>query len=394
MKTLKEVQVAAMCFVMVVTFFAPTNVLSSPRTSDLQSQQPLQTATTTSSAPTPKELQQLVAPIALYPDGLVAQVLAGATNPTDVVEADRWLQENKNLKGSQLMAAVDKQPWDPSIKALTEFPSVLHNMSVNLSWTSGLGDAYFNDPQGVMAAIQALRKDAQNAGNLKTTPEQTVTTEGQTIVIQPTNPDVVYVPTYSPAVVYGTPIAAYPDYSGWDVAAASALSFGVGAAVGAAFNYGWGWRGWGADWHGGSATFNRNNYVSRSNTFVNRNTRYNQAVGRTCQANRANINRNLANRSAGQFNRPDYRKNAAINQANRMKPQSFSASRGYGNRGTSSIGRGSGAFSGFSRGGSAGMNSARGRSSFSGGRSGGFRGGGGGGRRGGGGRGGRGGGRR
>jgi Protein of unknown function (DUF3300) len=386
MKTLKQVQAVVVSVAMAVTFVTPTNVLSSARAADLQSQAPLQTAPTTSSAaPTPKELQQLVAPIALYPDGLVAQVLAGSTNPTEVVEADRWLQENKNLKGSQLMAAVDKQPWDPSIKGLTEFPSVLHNMSVNLTWTSGLGDAYFNDPNGVMAAIQALRKDAQNAGNLKSTPQQTVTTEGQSIVIAPANPEVVYVPTYSPAVVYGTPIAAYPGYSGWDVAAASALSFGVGAAVGAAFNYGWGWRGWGADWHGGSATFNRNNYVSRSNTFVNRNTRYNQAVGRAGQLNRANINRNLSNRnlsnrSAGQFNRPNYQ--GAINQANRMKPQSLSASRGFGNRDRSSIGARNSAFGGFDRGGAARMNSARGHSSFSGG---GFRGGGGGFRGGGGG---------
>src|SRR5215475_13034112 len=397
MRTLKQVQAVVVSFAMAVTFVTPANVLSSARTADLQSQAPVQTAPpTTSAAPTPKELQQLVAPIALYPDKLVAQVLAGSTNPTEVVEADRWLQENKNLKGSQLMAEVDKQPWDPSIKALTEFPSVLHNMSVNLTWTSGLGDAYFNDPNGVMAAIQALRKDAQNAGNLKSTPQQTVTTEGQTIVIQPTNPDVVYVPTYSPAVVYGTPIAAYPDYSGWDVAAASALSFGVGAAVGAAFNYGWGWSGWGADWHGGSATFNRNNYVSRSNTFVNRNTRYNQAV------NRANINRNAGqfnrntgqfNRNAGQFNRPNY--SAAINQANRMKPQSLSASRGFGNMDRSSIEARNSAFGGFDRGGAARMSSARGRSSFGGG--GGFRGGGGGFRGGGGGfrgGGGRGGGRR
>src|SRR5262245_14785703 len=387
MRTLKQVQAVVVSFAMAVAFVTPANALSSARTADLQSQAPVQTApTTTSAAPTPKELQQLVAPIALYPDNLVAQVLAGSTNPTEVVEADRWLQENKNLKGSQLMAEVDKQPWDPSIKALTEFPSVLHNMSVNLTWTSGLGDAYFNDPNGVMAAIQALRKDAQNAGNLKSTPQQTVTTEGQTIEIQPANPEVVYVPTYSPGVVYGTPIAAYPGYSGWDVAAASAISFGVGAAVGSAFNYGWGWRGWGADWHGGSATFNRNNYVSRSNTFVNRNTRYNQAVNRAGQLNRGNINRgninrNLANRSAGQFNRPNYQ--GAINQANRMKPQSLSASRGFGNRDRSSIGARNSAFGGFDRGGAARMSSARGRSSFSGG--GGFRGGGGGFRGGGGG---------
>src|SRR5215831_2790165 len=348
MKTFKQVQAVVVSFAMVIAFVTPTSVISNARAADLQSQQPLQTTPTpTSSAPTPKELQQLIAPLALNPDNLVAQVLAGDRNPTDVVEADRWLQENKNLKGSQLMAAVDKQPWDPSIKALTEFPSVLHNMSANLTWTSGLGDAYFNDPNGVMAAIQALRKDAQKAGNLKSTPQQTVTTEGQTVVIEPANPEVVYVPTYSPAVVYGTPIAAYPGYSGWDVAAASAISFGVGAAVGAAFNYGWGWRGWGADWHGGSATFNRNNYVSRSNTFVNRNTRYNQAVNRAGQVNRANINRNTGqfNRNAGQFNRPNYQ--AAINQANRMKPQSLSASRGFGNMDRSSIGARNSAFGGF-----------------------------------------------
>jgi hypothetical protein len=388
MKTLKQVQAVVVSFaVALVTLVTPTN--AAPRVAAaLQTQQGLQTAPpTTSSAPTAKELQQLVAPIALYPDKLVAQVLAGATNPSEVVEADRWLQQNQNLKGSQLMAAVDKQPWDPSIKALSEFPSVLHNMSVNLSWTSGLGDAYFNYPNGVMAAIQALRKEAENAGNLKSTPQQTVTTENQTIVIQPANPEVVYVPTYSPAEVYGTPIAAYPGYSGWETAAASALSFGAGIALGSAFNYGWGWRGWGADWHGGSATFNRNNYVSRSNTFANRNTRYNQAFSRTGQAgranigqaNRANINRNLGNRSAGQFNRPNY--NAAISQANRMKPQSLSASRGFGNMDRSSIGARNGAFGGFDRGGAARMSSARGRSSFSGGGrggGGGFRGGGGG----------------
>src|SRR5262249_34793677 len=110
-----------------------------------------------SSAPSPQEMHQLVAPIALYPDALVGQILAGATYPTQVVEAARWVQQNSGLKGEQLAAAIDRQPWDPSIKALAQFPSVLENMNQNLTWTSSLGDAYFNDPQGVMNAIQTLR---------------------------------------------------------------------------------------------------------------------------------------------------------------------------------------------------------------------------------------------
>src|SRR5262249_31953293 len=144
----------------------------------------------------------------------VAQILAGSTYPTQVVEADRWLKQNPNLKGDQLAAEVDKQPWDPSIKGLTQFPSVLDNMNKNLSWTSALGDAYFNDQQAVMNAIQVMRKKAQDAGNLKSTSQQTVTTEKQTIIIEPANPQVVYVPTYSPAVVYGSPVPVYPGYSG------------------------------------------------------------------------------------------------------------------------------------------------------------------------------------
>ena len=253
-----------------------------------------------SSAPSQQDLEQLVAPIALYPDALVAQILAGSTYPTQIVEADRWLQQNKNLKGDQLTAAVDKQPWDPSVKALTQFPSVLDNMNQNLSWTSSLGDAYFNVPQDVMNAVQSMRAKAQAAGNLKSTPQQTVTTQGQTIVIQPANPTVVYVPTYSPAVVYGAPVPAYPGYSGWDVAAASMISFGVGMMVGAAIrgpSYGWGWNSWGCGWHGGSVTYNRNVYVSNSNTFVNRSNYYNRNNVNVNNVNRNNVNVNNVNRN-------------------------------------------------------------------------------------------------
>jgi hypothetical protein len=308
-----------------------------------------------------QDLQQLVAPIALYPDALVGQILAGATYPTQVVDATRWIRDNPDLKGEQLAAEVDKQPWDPSIKALTQFPSVLDNMNQNLSWTSALGDAYFNDPQNVMSAIQALRADAKKAGTLKSTPEQTVTTQGQTIAIQPSNPEVVYVPQYSPATVYGTSIEPYPGYSGWDVAGASLLSFGVGTAIGAAARP-WGWGHWGMDWHGGNVNFNRNAYVSRSNAFVNRNAgRYGAAyrgnyAGRNMAANRAgNLSRSYAGRSqAGQA------------FANRDR-QSAAASRGFGQAGQFSRGTSSGALGGYRQGGAARMDSARGRSSFGGG---------------------------
>ncbi|HEY3152321.1 MAG TPA: DUF3300 domain-containing protein, partial [Candidatus Binatia bacterium] len=161
---------------------------------------------------TAEKLQQLVAPIALYPDELVAQVLAAATYPTEIVEANRWLQENSSLKGAQLADAVDKQSWDPSVKALTQFPSVLANMDKNLSWTSALGDAYFNQSQDVLNAVQVMRKRAQSAGTLKTTAQETVTTKDQTVIIEPANPEIVYLPEYDPWVVYGAPLLAYPGY--------------------------------------------------------------------------------------------------------------------------------------------------------------------------------------
>jgi hypothetical protein len=132
---------------------------------------------------TPEQLQQLAAPIALYPDALVAQVLAASTYPTEVVEADRWLQQHLDLKGPSLAQAVDSQPWDPSIKALMQFPSVLANMDKNLSWTSALGDAYVNQPQDVLNAVQTMRQRAQQAGNLQSNSQQTVTTQGQSIIV-------------------------------------------------------------------------------------------------------------------------------------------------------------------------------------------------------------------
>jgi len=193
----------------------------------------------------PEHLQQLVAPIALYPDELVAEVLAASTYPTEVVEANRWLQQNSSLKGTQLANEVDKQSWDPSVKALTQFPSVLANMDKNLSWTSALGDAYFNDQEDVMNAIQALRKRAQDAGTLKTTTQQIVTTQGQTTIIEPANPKVVYLPTYDPWIVYGAPIAVYPGYIAGPWVTAPFISFGTGYPI---WGFDWGWPAWGFNW--------------------------------------------------------------------------------------------------------------------------------------------------
>src|SRR5437870_6001191 len=141
---------------------------------------------------TPQQLQQLVAPIALYPDALVAQVLAASTYPTQIVEAERWMQRHSNLKGDQLAKEVDKQDWDPSVKAMAQFPSVLENMDKNLSWTSSLGEAYINQPQDVTDAVQALRQQAKKSGHLDSNDQERVTTQGNTIIIEPANPEVVY----------------------------------------------------------------------------------------------------------------------------------------------------------------------------------------------------------
>jgi hypothetical protein len=223
---------------------------------------------------TPEELQRLVAPIALYPDELIAQVLAAATYPEQIVEADRWMQEHGKLQGQELAQEVDKQPWDPSIKALTQFPSVLANMDKNLSWTSSLGDAYVNHQPDVMNAIQVMRQRAQQAGNLQTTSQQKVVQQGPQIVVQPANPEVVYVPQYDPWIVYGAPLVAWPGwywYPGLFVPGPG-IVFGVGFGIGLFAGFGWGWGHWGCDWGHHAVVFNHNTFISRGRTFTNRRT--------------------------------------------------------------------------------------------------------------------------
>jgi hypothetical protein len=341
-------------------------------------QAPAQTAQTPPySQQTPEQIQQLVAPIALYPDSLVAQILAASTFPEQVVEADRWVQAHPDLKGDALGHAVDPQPWDPSVKALTAFPSVLGNMDKNLSWTSSLGDAYYNQQQDVMDAIQVMRQRAQQAGNLKTTPQQTVTTQGSTVVIEPANPEIVYVPAYNPWIIYGGPIGPWPGwypYPGiWY--GGPYLSFGLGFGVGFFGGFGWGWGHWGFDWHNRFAIYNHNRYYSRSSTFYNRSNFYRGGGvhggvgGRAFGGNRPG---NIGGRG-GVYTRPGATTHP-FGGNNR-------AARGYaephGQAGTRS-----GAFSGYDHGGQTRSFSSRGSSSFGGG---GARGGGGGARGGGGG---------
>jgi hypothetical protein len=309
---------------------------------------------TTYAAPTADQLYQLVAPIALFPDNLVAMVLAASTYPDQVSAAYTWLQQNASLKGQQLSEAANQQPWDASVKGLTQFSDVLSQMATNLSWTSALGDAYYNIPQSVMNAVQVMRSRAYSAGNLKTNQQQNVTVQNQapgaappppaaaeeqqvtvvqppaqTIIIQPAQPEIVYVPTYNPTVVYGAPVAVYPGYSTGAMVATSLLSFGVGIAVGAAISgggcCGWGYNSWGCGWNNNTVVYNHNTYISNSNTFVNRNNYYGRNVNNVNvnNVNRNNINTNNINRNnvnANNVNRNNVNANNRANNFNGSTP--------------------------------------------------------------------------
>lgn len=220
------------------------------------------------------QLDQLVAPIALYPDALVAQVLAASTYPTQVVEADRWRQSQGNAAPEQIAAGADARAWDPSVKALTAFPTVLAQMDKNLQWTTDLGNAYYNQPQDVMDAVQAMRQKAQSAGQLRSTPQQTVTVDNGAIAIVPADPAVVYVPVYNPWSVWGGPIAVYPGFY-WAappgiVFGGFGIGFGLGIGIGVFGGYGWGYGHWGMGWHDHSVFYNHGAYFSHSNSVVNR----------------------------------------------------------------------------------------------------------------------------
>jgi uncharacterized protein DUF3300 len=267
------------------------------------------------------ELSSLVAPIALYPDPLLAQVLAASTYPLEIVQCRRWLDANQKLKGEALAKEVSKQPWDQSVQALVTFPDVLKRLDDGLQWTTDLGNAFLEQPSDVMDAVQRMRKKAKDGGKLESSKEQKVevqTVESKTvIVIQPSNPEVIYVPSYNPTVVYGPPPVVYayppvvyPPYPTGAVVATAAISFGAGLAMGAMWSGGC--CGYGAHW-GGNANINVNNnfnYSGGNRTNINGGNRTNVGSG------------NRGGNQASQWNHnPQHRGNAPY--GNRQTAQKY-----------------------------------------------------------------------
>src|SRR5437870_8261435 len=247
-----------------------------------QAQSQVMNTTTSDTEQAPKlasgEVDSLVAPIALYPDPLLAQTLAASTYPLEIIQLQQWMDRNKNLQGKALADAVAKQPWDPSVQSLVEFPDVVQRMAGNIQWTTDLGNAFLAQQSDVMDAVQRMRAKAQGTGNLKTSAQQVVQTETvasgkQVIEIEQANPDVVYVPSYDPQVVYGAAPPAYPyypyTYPGY--VPGTALAWGAGIALGAAAWGAWGGHWGNCDWNGGNVNINNNNNFNRNyNKTVNR----------------------------------------------------------------------------------------------------------------------------
>jgi hypothetical protein len=270
------------------------------------------TTTPAYTPPTAAQLISLLAPVAVFPDKLVAQVLAASSYPDQIIQANVWLSQNSSLKGDALQQAIDKQDWDPSVKAIAVFPDVLHQMANNIPWTTALGEAYVNDPNDVMNAIQALRAQALACNNLKSDKYITVTKTAknaapakeqyvdeppvysgppvipppdEVIGIEPAQPDYVYVPYFNPVSYYGAPIDVWPGYYyAWPapVYYGPVFAFGIGLWIGGYHHWGWGWDHWDLNWGRGfdrhwgdrgwrnsSVVFNNRPYVSRSTTAIN-----------------------------------------------------------------------------------------------------------------------------
>src|SRR5438445_11656962 len=290
--------------------------------------QEMTTTTTSDTEQAPKlpndQLDSLVAPIALYSDPLLAQTLAASTYPIEIIQLQQWMDRNKNLQGKALAAAVAKQPWDSSVQGLVEFPDVVQRTAGNIQWTTDLGNAFLAQQSDVMDAVQRMRGKAQGTGNLKTSAQQVVETQTvpsgkQVIKIEQANPDVVYVPSYDPTVVYGTVPVEYPyypyTYPGY--VPGTALMWGAGIALGAAAWGSWGGHWGNCDWNGGNVNINNNNNFNKNNNF----------------------NRNVSRQGQGNWqHNPQHRGNAPY--GNRQTANKFG---GQGARGAGGVGRPGGA---------------------------------------------------
>jgi len=318
-----------------------------------------------------EELDQMLAPIALYPDSLLTQVLMASTYPLEVVQAERWAKQNKDMKGDALAKALEAQPWDPSVKSLVNFPQVLTMMSEKLDWTQKVGDAFLAQQKDVMGTIQNLRHKAEASGNLKTTKEQVVKVEKEVIIIEPASPQVIYVPTYNPTVVYGTwAYPAYPPYPVYPpgyVAGGAVFGFAAGAAVGAAWGYAWG----NSNWHGGDVDVDVNRNTNINNN-IDRSKYKQQYQGKGGKAGQGTWQHDPSHRggasyrdqgTAQKYNRGTGGEAAKSRDAYRGRGEQGGAGRqdagqrgGQMDRGGASAGqmdRGGSAFSGMDRGGSA-----------------------------------------
>jgi Protein of unknown function (DUF3300) len=295
----------------------------------------------------PDQLDRLVAPIALYPDALVAQVLGASTFPSEIVDANEWLKAHTGLSPADLGAQANEQSWDNSVKALVQYPDVLNNLASNLGWTSELGDAYYNQQADVMNAVQTMRQRAKASGNLKSTQQETIQNDNDNqIQIVPSDPNVVYVPAYNPWLVYGYPITPWPYWVNvpgiwWG---GPGLYFGVGWPVAPFFGFGWGWNAWGVSWYNHGVYYNHAPYGVRGQDFFDRRGYYGGRSG---------------------FGRPDV--GGVSHEGTGYR--GYEAPRG-------GAGLNSGPFSGYNHGGVSRDNSARGQSSMGGFHGGGFGGGG------------------
>jgi uncharacterized membrane protein YgcG len=308
--------------------------------------QPCAFAQGSQSAPVFKqeELDQILAPIALYPDSLLSQIFMASTYPLEIVTAARWLDQNKDLQGDDLSDALKQQSWDPSVKSLINFPQVLDMMNEKLDWTQKLGDAFLAQQKDVMDTVQELRQKAQDAGNLNTTQEQAVRTEQQTIIIESASPDVVYVPVYDPVVVYGPWwYPAYPPYYYYPpgyVAGAAAFSFAAGVAIGVAWGYAWG----GCNWHNGDVNIN-----------VNKNINVNHNIDRSQYEQKFKDNNGNWKHDPSHRDGVAYRDQGTAQRFNRASTtdaaKSRDAFRGRADEGRQELGRGN-TFEGIDRGGS------------------------------------------
>ena len=315
------------------------------------------------------QLDSLVAPIALYPDPMLSQTLVASTYRLEVIQLKQWMDQHEDLGDKALAEALKKQDWDPSIQVLAALPDVVRLLADNIKWTTDLGNAFLAQQSDVMDAVQRMRKKAKDAGNLKSSQQQLVKTEvvesKQVIVVQQAHPQVVYVPSYNPTVVYGAPVYAYPPIAypppGY-YAAGMAISFGAGVAMGAMWSGGWGYNsGWGG---------NNNVYINHNNNFVNNSDRINGG-NRVNSGNRGNSNwqhnpqhrggapygdRGTANRYGGTTRGDSMQNRQANARQNQARQQPSAGTRDTSNRGPSAATRDAG-----NRGASAGnMNANRG----------------------------------